>query len=79
MIKIRAFKKKERRGEGRPRLRGQWKVPKLGGQWGNIFLGGQWKVPMLGGPWKVPSLVTFGTRRRNILFTSFHFPPIDFT
>jgi len=70
MIKIRAFKKKERRGEGRPRLRGQWKVPKLGGQWGNIFLGGQWKVP---------SLVTFGRKRRNILFTSFHFPPIDFT
>jgi len=31
MIQICAFKKKEKRGEGRPQL---------GGQWGNIFLGG---------------------------------------
>jgi hypothetical protein len=40
--------------------------PMLGGQWGGILLGGQWKVP---------SLVAFGKRRKNILFTFFHFPP----
>jgi hypothetical protein len=34
--------------------------------------------PQLGGPWKVPSLVTFGRKRRNIIFTSFHFPPHKF-
>jgi hypothetical protein len=61
MIQICAFKKKGKKGEGRPQL------------------GGQWKVPKLGGPWKVSSLVTFGRRRKNILFISFHFPPIDFT
>ncbi len=29
----------------------------------------------LGGFWNVPCLVAFGRRRRNILFTSFHFSP----
>jgi len=31
--------------------------------------------PQFGGQWKVPCLVAFGRRRRNILFTSFYFPP----
>jgi hypothetical protein len=111
MIKIRAFKKKEKEGERkggerRTQLGGQWKVPMFGGpckvpsllangrfqvwwplegskfgsQWGSILFGGQWKVSMLIGPWKVPSLVAFGRRRRkkNIIFTSFHFPPNKF-
>jgi hypothetical protein len=31
--------------------------------------------PQFDGQWKVPCLVAFGRRRRNILFTSFYFPP----
>jgi hypothetical protein len=56
------------------------KGSKLGSQWGSILFSGQWKVSMLGGPWKVPSLVTFKRRRRrrNIIFTSFHFAPSKF-
>ncbi len=34
MIQIRAFKEKEKeRGEGRPQLDGQWKVPMESGLW----------------------------------------------
>jgi hypothetical protein len=57
------FKEKEKRGEGRSPLGGQWKekkkVPMLRGQWKEEtvpMLRGQWKekekVPMLGGQWK---------------------------
>ncbi len=51
------FKEKEKGGEGRSPLGGQWKVKE------KVFmLGGQWKekVPMLGGQWNVPSLVANG-------------------
>jgi hypothetical protein len=54
MIQNCAFKDKRKgRGEGRPQLGGQWKVPNLVAlemnpmlecQWGGILLGGQWKV-----------------------------------
>jgi hypothetical protein len=37
-------------------------------------LDGLWKVPMEGGQSKVLSLVAFERRRKNILFTSSHFP-----
>ncbi len=110
MIQIHAFKENEKeRGEGRPQLGGQWKVPSLvdlrmfhvwwsmgknltwwpmegfnvwwpldcsmfGGQWGNILFGGQWKVLMFNGPWKVSSLMAYGRKRKNIIFTCFYFP-----
>jgi hypothetical protein len=41
----------------------------------NLMLGGQWGSILLGGQWKVASLVAFGGRRKNIIFTSFHFSP----
>jgi hypothetical protein len=55
----------------------------FGGQLGGIVLDGQWKESnawrsmgkhFFGGHWKVPSLVAFIKRRKNIIFTSFHFP-----
>jgi hypothetical protein len=53
------FKEKEKGGEGRSPLGGQWKekekVPMRGGQWKE-----KEKVPMLGGQWNVPSLVANG-------------------
>jgi len=54
MIQICVFKKKgKERGEAKPQLDGQWKVPNLvaskcsmfGVQWGSILFGGQWEVP----------------------------------
>jgi hypothetical protein len=59
-----SFKDKEKGGEGKSPLGGQWKVKEkvlmLGGQWKEkekvLMLVGQWKekekVPMLGGQWK---------------------------
>jgi hypothetical protein len=55
-----------------------FKEKKKEGSEGRPQFGGQWKVLMLSGPWKVPSLVAFGTRKRNIHFTYFHFPPNKF-
>jgi hypothetical protein len=68
------------------KLGGQWKVPSLVANerfqaWWPMKgskLGGQWKILMFGGSWKVLSLVTFGKRRKSILFTSFHFPTNKF-
>jgi hypothetical protein len=57
------------------KLDGFWNVPCLVALEMNLMLGGQWGSILLGGQWKVASLVAFGGRRKNIIFTSFHFSP----
>jgi len=51
-----------------------------------LMFGDPWKVSMFGGLWMVPSLVAlgrfqclvvFGKRKKNNIFTSFHFPPLQ--
>jgi hypothetical protein len=83
IIKIRALKKRKRKEMkeepnlmANGRFQAWWPLEssKFGSQWGSILFGGQWKVSMFDGPWKVPSLVTFGRKRRSIIFTFFHFP-----
>jgi hypothetical protein len=72
------FKEKEKGGEGKSMLGGQWKVPKLGGQWNvpSLMANGRFHAwwPMecskLGGQWNV---------KEKHLFTSSIFPPTTFT
>jgi hypothetical protein len=74
--------------EMNPMLGGQWKNILLGVQWKVLRLvalgrfQAWWPLEgsKLGGLWNVPYLVAFGRRRRrkNIIFTSFHFSPIRF-
>jgi hypothetical protein len=65
MIQICAFKEKEKeKGEGKPQLGDKWKVSSL-------VANGRFQCLVVNG--ETYCLVAFG-RRRNILFTSFHFP-----
>ncbi len=83
------FKEKEKEGgEGRSQLDGLWKVPLFGGLRKVPLFGGLWKVPLFNGLWKFQCLVAFetfqclvanGKKWRQILFTSSHFPPTNFT
>jgi hypothetical protein len=65
MIQICAFKKREKEGgEGRSQLGGPWKVPSL-------VTNEETSCLVANG--KFQCLVTFGRKRRSIIFTSFHF------
>jgi hypothetical protein len=74
MIQICTFKEKER-GKGRHLMangtfQAWWSM-------GKHLIWWPMKGSKLDGPWNVPCLVAFGRRRRrkNIIFTSFHFSP----
>jgi hypothetical protein len=63
------FKEKEKGGEGRSMLSGQWKIPCLVAN-GRFHAWWPMECSKLGGQWKV---------KEKHLFTSSTFPPITFT
>jgi hypothetical protein len=67
------FKEKEKGGEGRSMLGGQWKVPCLVAN-GRFHVWWPMECSMLGGQWNVSSLVAMECEGETF-FHLFHFPP----